>query len=65
MMITATIFRNADGDEVNTVGRSDAAASSIVLPVLRGIDVPHERPACPSLREQPCREYVELANSTE
>jgi hypothetical protein len=36
--------------------------SSVVLPVLRGIDVPDVLPVCPSLRGQPCRTYVELPN---
>jgi uncharacterized protein len=53
----------ADGDVVNTVGRSAEAPSSIVLPVLRDVDVPPALPACPALRGQPCREYVELANA--
>lgn len=39
--------------------------SSLVLPVVPGIDIPTAQPACPSLRNQPCREYVPLRNRTE
>jgi predicted acyl esterase len=37
--------------------------SSVVLPVVSGIDVPGERADCHALRGQPCREYVEFANT--
>jgi hypothetical protein len=36
--------------------------SSLVLPVVPGVDVPTEQPPCPSLRNQPCRPYVPLVN---
>jgi predicted acyl esterase len=53
----------AEGEVVNTIARSAANPSRVVLPVLPGIDIPTELPVCPSLRGQPCREYVELLNS--
>jgi predicted acyl esterase len=53
----------ADGRVVNGVGRSGDVASSVLLPVLRGIAVPPALPACPSLRGQPCRAYVEIENA--
>jgi uncharacterized protein len=36
--------------------------SSLVLPVVGGVNVPTAYPACPSLRNEPCRPYVALAN---
>ncbi|HZR83564.1 MAG TPA: CocE/NonD family hydrolase [Candidatus Binatia bacterium] len=53
----------ADGEVVNTIGRSPGVASSILLPVLRGVTVPPALPLCPSLRGQPCRPYVAIANT--
>ena len=38
--------------------------SSLVLPVAFGVDVPTAQPACPSLRNEPCRAYVPLVNRT-
>ena len=47
-----------------TVGRGGDQASRIVLGVLPGIeDVPEVDYACPSLRGQACRPYVEVANT--
>ncbi|MBI3786029.1 MAG: CocE/NonD family hydrolase [Deltaproteobacteria bacterium] len=52
------------GDTViNTIGRSAAAPSRLVLPVLPGITPPATYPKCPALRLQPCRNYVALTNS--
>ena len=45
------------------IAHSAANPSSLVLPVVRGITAPAQRPACPSLRGQPCRPYVPLANT--
>jgi hypothetical protein len=36
--------------------------SSMILPVVGGVDVPTGLPPCPSLRNEPCRPYVALAN---
>jgi hypothetical protein len=36
--------------------------SSVILPVVPGVNVPTGLPACPSLRNEPCRPYVGLAN---
>ena len=36
--------------------------SRLVLPVVKGMDVPTGLPPCPSLRGQPCRDYVPLEN---
>jgi predicted acyl esterase len=36
--------------------------SSLILPVVRGLSAPTGLPPCPSLRNEPCRSYVALAN---
>jgi len=36
--------------------------SRLVLPVVRGVDVPTALPPCPSLRGEPCRTYQPIAN---
>jgi uncharacterized protein len=47
----------------NRVALGGAHASRVVLPVVTGVSVPTPRPACGSLRGQPCREYVPTANA--
>jgi uncharacterized protein len=41
---------------------SEKMPSSLILPVVPGENVPTELPACPSLRNEPCRPYVALSN---
>jgi len=48
----------ASGKVVNEIARSTAHASRVVLPVVDGIQVGSRLPPCPSLRGQPCRDYV-------
>jgi len=51
------------GDGVyHAVSHSASHPSSVLLPVLPGVDVPTPLPPCPSLRSQPCRDYVPHAN---
>jgi predicted acyl esterase len=47
------------------IARSAAHPSSIVLPVIPSVTVPAsaQLPPCPSLRGQPCRDYVPLTNA--
>ncbi|HVH99614.1 MAG TPA: CocE/NonD family hydrolase, partial [Enhygromyxa sp.] len=45
------------------VAHTDVNASSILLPILPGQTIPTELPPCPSLRAQPCREFVEFVNT--
>jgi predicted acyl esterase len=52
-----------DVEVINTVSRSAAMASRIVLPVIPGIEAPPALPPCPGLRGQPCREYREFVNT--
>ncbi len=36
--------------------------SSLILPVVPEVSVPTELPACPSLRNEPCRPYKAIVN---
>jgi predicted acyl esterase len=47
------------------IGMGTKMPSSLVLPVIPGLDIPTSQPACPSLRNQPCRAYVPLVNRSE
>lgn len=53
----------ADGTVTNTIGRSAAAPSRVVLPVLPDVDVTTPLPPCPGLRAQPCRTFEEFSNT--
>ncbi|MCU1595393.1 MAG: peptidase, partial [Frankiales bacterium] len=41
---------------------SPTMPSGLALPVVPGLSIPTGQPACPSLRNEPCRAYVPLAN---
>jgi predicted acyl esterase len=45
-----------------SIAYSPSMPSFLVLPVVSGVTVPTAQPACPSLRNEPCRPYVALAN---
>ncbi len=47
---------------VNTVGHDAMRPSSVLLPVLPGAEVPGPLPPCPSLRGQPCRDFLDYSN---
>ncbi|HMC67944.1 MAG TPA: CocE/NonD family hydrolase C-terminal non-catalytic domain-containing protein, partial [Mycobacteriales bacterium] len=47
-----------------SVAFSPGMPSSLVLPVAFGVSVPTPQPACPSLRNEPCRTYVPFVNRT-
>ena len=47
----------------HTIGHDEAHPSSVVLPVVPGIEVPTELPDCKALRGQPCREHVAYENT--
>ncbi len=44
------------------LGHDAAHPSGIALPLVPGVDVPTDLPACGTLRGQPCREYLPAAN---
>ncbi len=45
------------------VAHTAANASSILLPVIPGQSIPTELPPCPSLRGQPCRDFLDFTNT--
>jgi hypothetical protein len=45
-----------------SIAFSRSMPSYVVLPVVPGVAVPTAQPACPSLRNEPCRAYVPLVN---
>jgi predicted acyl esterase len=45
-----------------SIAYSASMPSSLALPVVPGLAIPTAQPACPSLRNEPCRTYVPLAN---
>jgi hypothetical protein len=51
-----------DGAQV-AISSSPSKPSKLVLPVVSVANVPTSLPPCPSLRSQPCRPYVALANT--
>ncbi len=42
---------------------SRSKASSLILPIVPGVSVPTALPACPSLRNEPCRAYQAYTNN--
>lgn len=50
------------GPVYHAVSHSAAYPSSLLLPVIPDVEVPTGLPPCPSLRSQPCRDYVPHAN---
>jgi predicted acyl esterase len=45
------------------VAFSSSMPSSLILPIVPGVSVPTALPACPSLRNEPCRTYQAFANN--
>jgi predicted acyl esterase len=45
------------------IAHSKKYPSRVLLPVAKGVEAPTELPPCPSLRGQPCRDYVPFANA--
>ena len=52
-----------DAPPTYSVGHDAVRPSSIVLPVIPGIEVPTELPECIRLRGQPCRTYEAFDNT--
>ncbi len=51
------------GTATVSIAFSTSMPSSLVLPVVPGVSVPTALPACPSLRNEPCRPYVPITNT--
>jgi predicted acyl esterase len=45
-----------------SIAFSPSMPSSLVLPIVPGVSVPTGTPACPSLRNEPCRSYQTFVN---
>ncbi len=52
-----------NGTATVSVKFSPSRPSSLVLPVIPGVQVPTTLPACPSLRNEPCRPYVPITDN--
>ena len=52
----------ASGTSTVSIELSKTMPSSLVLPVVPGVQVPTSLPACPSLRNEPCRTYQPITN---
>ncbi len=46
-----------------SIAFSPSMPSSLTLPIVSGVSVPTGLPACPSLRNEPCRSYQAFANN--
>jgi predicted acyl esterase len=55
------ILLEQDASVTHAIGHDALRPSSLVLPIIPGIEVPVPLPACTSLRGQPCRPYQPLA----
>ena len=54
----------ANGTAKVSIAYGPNMPSSLILPVVPGVDVTTSQPACPSLRNEPCRTYTALVNKT-
>jgi len=52
----------ANGTAKVSIAFGPKMLSSLILPVVPGVDVTSSQPACPSLRNEPCRTYTPLTN---
>jgi hypothetical protein len=50
------------GTATVSIAHSPAMPSRLVLPVIAGATIPTKMPACGSLRNEPCRDYVPVTN---
>ncbi len=54
----AWAFDTLAGTPTNEIARTVGHPSSVALPVVPGLAIPTDLPACPGLRGQPCRTYT-------
>jgi uncharacterized protein len=52
-----------EGTATESIAFSPAMPSSVTLPIVPGVSVPTALPACPSLRNEPCRSYQAIVNN--
>jgi predicted acyl esterase len=53
----------ADTTATESIAFSSSMPSSLILPIVPGVSVPTGMPACPSLRNEPCRAYQAFVNN--
>jgi hypothetical protein len=53
----------AGGTAEEEVGFAPSMPSSLTLPVVPGLTIPTALPACPSMRNEPCRPYQAIVNN--
>jgi hypothetical protein len=51
------------GTASESIAFSSSMPSSLTLPIVKGVSVPTALPACPSLRNEPCRTYEAYVNN--
>jgi predicted acyl esterase len=59
------ILADLDDQVRHSVAHSSERPTSVVLPIVNGVDVPTAMPPCNALRGQPCRDYVAFENTPE
>jgi uncharacterized protein len=52
----------AGGTAAESIAFSPSMPSNVTLPIVPGVSVPTALPACPSLRNEPCRPYQAIVN---
>jgi len=52
-----------NGTATVSLAFSQSMPSSLILPVVPGAAVPTSLPPCPSLRNEPCRQYQPIVNA--
>ncbi len=57
------VLKTFPGTVVYALGHDSAHPSSVALPLISGMTSPTPMPACPSLRGQPCRDYLPYQNT--
>ena len=53
----------AGSTATESIAFSPSMPSSLILPIVPGVSVPTALPACPSLRNEPCRPYQVFVNN--
>jgi predicted acyl esterase len=51
------------GTATESIAFSPSMPSNVILPIVPGVSVPTGLPACPSLRNEPCRAYTAFVNN--
>jgi uncharacterized protein len=60
---SSTETQPAGGTAQVSITFSPTKTASLILPIVPGVSVPTTQPACPSLRNEPCRSYQAFVNN--